>query len=66
MVNHVCGWLSGNRTAKSHLRPLVTLVGAPNVGWGKAGEMEMVSTGNAFKEIFREGVFFCLFGFFKE
>lgn len=48
----------------AHLRLLVTL-GAVCVGWVKAGEMEMVSIGNAFKEIFREGVCFVLFCFLR-
>lgn len=62
MVNHVCGWSGENRIAKCSLKATGDLGGHRCVGLGKAGEMEMVSRYNAFKEIFREGVFFC----FKE
>lgn len=56
------------RGQSAHLRPLVTLEGAVCMRLGAT--VEMVSAGNAFKEIFREGDwFFDLFCFvfvFKE
>ena len=61
MVSHVCGWSGENRIAKCSLKATVDLGGSSCVGWGKAGDMEMVSWCNAFKEIFRDGAFFCLF-----
>lgn len=61
MVSHVCGWSSESRIAKCSLEATGDLGGSSCVGWGSAGDVEMVSRCNAFKEIFREGVFFCLF-----